>query len=65
MLEPTDEALPAFLAWCGGLDASLRQNKRAVFLQATLLMRRQPEEPKFDFSPLKFFNKTRKAGNPK
>ncbi len=41
--------------WFRGLDADLTQHPSKVEVHAKLLIRREPEEPKFEFSPLKFF----------
>jgi hypothetical protein len=56
LVEAPHDTQPAVLGWCNGLDADLTQNKQGFVVHATLLMRRQPDEPKFEFSPLKFFS---------
>ena len=54
-----DEAMvPAVLQWCAGLRGRLIQQPSNVTLWAELLLRRQADEPKFEFSPLKFFSRS-------
>ena len=57
------EYTPAVIRWCRGLDAKLLQENDTVILNAQILIHRQADEPKFEFSPMKFFSGAKK--NPK
>ena len=55
-LRDDETMVPAIVQWCAGLKGRLTQNPADVRLWAELLLKRQPDEPKFEFSPLKFFS---------
>jgi hypothetical protein len=57
LLDPADESIPAVLKWCHGLEAHMKQEAKVAALHAEILLHRQAEEKKFEFSPLKFFSR--------